>query len=689
MSEVSRRGGPLTLETIANLDRIAASDDGELLSVMEHEPGEAAIWLRALLLEKQGRFAEAAANLRKLWWTTEGEVRAPLMLFSARVMLAEGKGDAWYPLAEAARTGSSAKHLRQVDRLLRQASKAGASPAKRHCRLAVLSSFTADVLAPILRAQAFGAGIDLEIYLAPFNQIVQEIQQPHSKLAQFRPDAVLFAMDWRWLGLEEEETDAAGVIQQRLEQIEDLWKACQERLHCFALQCNFEVPPAPAYGRLSAALAGGRGRLLRALNLELWAAAERTSGVAIVDVEETAAGFGKQNWSDPVLWQVAKQYPSAAAVSAFGREIVAVLRAVYGLAAKCVALDLDGTLWGGVIGEDGLNGIQLGGSPAGEAFVDFQKYLQSLGKSGVLLAVCSKNNEADARQPFLQHPEMVLKEKDIAVFCANWQPKEENLRTIARAVNIGMDAIVFIDDNPAERARIREKLPEVEVIELPLEPAGYPSALARARLFEKLTLTGEDRGRTASIQKNQERETLAATAGSVDEYLSGLGIKVELAPFDEANLPRIVQLINKTNQFNVTTRRRTDAEVRMLMDSGSYTQAMRVADRLGDSGLTGVLIAVPAGATLRLDTWLMSCRVLGRRLEEAMFSALVEHARSRGFERIECEFIPTAKNSVVEDLFERLGCQPAPSDDGRRLFFWLPEVPKPMPAVFEYTDRTN
>jgi len=283
----------------------------------------------------------------------------------------------------------------------------------------------------------------------------------------------------------------------------------------------------------------------------------------------------------------------------------------------------------------------------------------------------------------------VLKESDIAVFCANWQPKEENLRAIARSVNIGLDAIVLVDDNPAERARIRQNLPEVAVIPLPSEPAGFPGALARARLFEKLALTEENRGRTASIQKNLERETLATSAGSVDEYLAGLGIKVELAPFDEVNLPRIVQLINKTNQFNVTTRRRTDTEVRAMMENGCYTQAMRVSDRLGDSGLTGVLIAVPEGSTLRLDTWLMSCRVLGRRIEEAMFSALVEHARRKGFARIQCEFLPTAKNSVVENLFEQLGCQAEPSSEGRRLFFWLPEVPKPMPAVLECIDRTN
>jgi FkbH-like protein len=309
-----------------------------------------------------------------------------------------------------------------------------------------------------------------------------------------------------------------------------------------------------------------------------------------------------------------------------------------------------------------------------------------LSKSGVLLAVCSKNNDADARQPFREHPEMALKESDIALFRANWEPKEENLRAIAAGLNIGLDAVAFIDDNPAERARVRQTLPEVEVVELPAEPSLYAAAVAQRRLFDKLSLTAEDRERTASIQQNLERQTLAGSASNLDEYLAGLGIRVELFPFDDLNLTRIVQLINKTNQFNVTTRRRTESEVRALMAQGCYTQAMRTSDRLGDSGLTGVIIAIPEGDTLRLDTWLMSCRVLGRRIDEAMFAALVEFARRAEFRRVRCEFLPTPKNYVVQGLFEKLGCTPEVQP---HFFEWPTNRAAETPSVLQCVDRTQ
>jgi FkbH-like protein len=693
-ASVGRWEEPWSRQAAEHLSHLADALDEDrlrpLAQSLESQTSLAAVWLRALVLDRLKAFDEAAGAWRKLWWSTEGETRGALMLASARCLLAAGRSaEAWYPLREAAKDGASAKLLRQVDRLLRRAAKEGPLEAKRRCRLAILSNFTNDLLAPVLRAQCFGAGIELEVYLASFNQIVQQIQQPDAALAAFAPDAVLFAMDWRWLGLADEESDAGAARAERLRQIEELWAACRQRFNAQVLQCNFEVPPDAGYGLLSAALAGGRGRLLRSLNLELWSAAERSPGVAIVDVEQASAEFGRRGWSDAALWNVSKQYPAPGALPALGREITAVLRAVYGLSAKCVALDLDGTLWGGVIGEDGVQSIVLGGTPAGDAFVAFQRYLLALSKSGVLLAVCSKNNDADARQPFREHPEMVLKESDIALFRANWEPKEENLRAIAAGLNIGLDAMVFVDDNPAERARVRQTLPEVEVVELPTEPSLYAAAVAQRRLFDKLSLTAEDRERTASIQQNLERQSLAGSAGSLDEYLAGLGIRVELFPFDDLNLARIVQLINKTNQFNVTTRRYTESEVRAVMAQGCYTQAMRTSDRLGDSGLTGVIIAIPEGDTLRLDTWLMSCRVLGRRIDEAMFAALVEFARRAEFRRVLCEFLPTPKNEVVRDLFEQLGCTPQEPAGERRFFEWSTDRVATMPSVLDCVDRTQ
>ena len=693
----SSRETPCAAADLTRLEHLAGAIVSEhaetaldLAARLESARGDCGCWLRAALLEACGHFEEAAEALRFLREKVAGEERALVMLASARNLFAAGHPDqAWHPLAAACKSSASPRTLRNAARLLAQARKKAAAPSRRRCRIALLSSTTIDLLAPILQAQCFGAGIDAEIYLGPFNQYEQEIRHPDSGLTRFQPDVIAIATDWRSLGLRDEEDSPGSIIDEHTVRLESLWREARTRLGTTVIQFNYEAPPFEALGHLSAALPGGRGHLLRAINLALWEAAGRTQGVAILDVDQIAARFGKDRWNDPVLWHTAKQYPSAEAMPALGHQLTALLRAILGLTSKCLALDLDGVLWGGVIGEDGLAGIQLGGGPAGEAFVAFQRYLQSLTRTGVLLAVCSKNNPEDAVLPFREHPEMVLRERDIAIFTANWKSKDENLREIAAAVNIGLDAMVFVDDNPAERSRVRQNLPEVEVVDLPADPALYVSALSRLALFETLAITREDRQRTASIRENLERKTLESTAGSVDDYLAQLDIKVRLAPFDEANLPRIVQLINKTNQFNLTTRRRADAEVRALLAAGAYTQAMRTSDRFGDSGLTGVLIAIPEGDGLRVDTWLMSCRVLGRRLEEMMFAALVRYAVENHYTHITGEYIPTAKNGQVADLYIRLGCTAAGQEGEGRLFRWETGKAFPAPAMIDCADLTQ
>lgn len=668
--------GLAELECLAGA--MSVDDSGAALDLaarLETVHGDNAGWMRAMLLEACGRAEDAADALRHLREKAVGEDRATIMLASARCLLAAGKWDeVWYPLAQAAKSSAVPRTLRNAARLLAQASKHAEPPVRRRCRIALESSFTIDFLAPILRAQCFGAGIGAEIYIGPFNQYEQEIRNPESGLARFGPDVVIIATDWRALGLGDEEELAARFAGEHADRMQSLWRKVSGGLRATVMQFNYEAPP---YDVL-----GARGRMVRAVNLALAEAAAKTAGVAILDLDRAASRFGKERWHDAVLWHTAKQYPAPEALPALGQQMTALLRTMLGLRAKCVALDLDGVLWGGVIGEDGLGGIHLGGGPAGEAFVEFQRYLAALARTGVLLAVCSKNNPEDALLPFREHPEMVLREQDIAVFRANWQAKDENLREIAAAVNIGLETMVLVDDNPAERARVRQNLPEVEVVEMPADPALYVAALSRTGLFETLAVTGEDRQRTASIRGNLERHALEANAGSVDDYLAQLEIKVQLTAFDEANLPRILQLIHKTNQFNLTTRRRTDAEVRALMAAGAFTLAMRASDRFGDSGLTGVLIAAPEGECLRVDTWLMSCRVLGRRLDEVMFAALVRYAEANGYRHVIGEYIPTAKNGQVADLYLRLGCVA----EGQ-LFRWDVGKEFTAPAMIELTAR--
>ncbi|HXS11121.1 MAG TPA: HAD-IIIC family phosphatase, partial [Acidobacteriaceae bacterium] len=334
-----------------------------------------------------------------------------------------------------------------------------------------------------------------------------------------------------------------------------------------------------------------------------------------------------------------------------------LLAAARGRSAKCLVLDLDNTLWSGVIGDDGLEGIVLGqGSEIGEAHLELQRYALSLTERGIILAVCSKNDEANALAPFTSHPEMILKREHIACFVANWTDKATNLRSIAKQLNIGLDALVFVDDNPAERAIVRQEIPAVHVPELPDEPSAFVFTLAAAGYFEALHLTGDDRARASQYQANAERDRLKDSATDMDSYLQSLRMTLTAAPFDSLNLQRIVQLINKTNQFNLMTERLTEPEVLARMNDPRWlTLYARLTDRFGDNGLIAILMARVEGTDAIIETFLMSCRVLGRGVEQACLNTLAAAAQSHGAKRLIGQYRATEKNNMVRDLYPTLG----------------------------------
>lgn len=675
---------------LAELEKIAkkaAPDHEDLWKALAGHSSDGSRWLRAMREEAAGRHRQAADLLEGLWQNCDGEDRAYRLLASARnLSKVPDMLQAAHRLAEAAKATTSNRTLSSLDRLLTQLRKQGELPSRRKCRIALLGTSTLEFWLPALRVQCFARGIDAQIHVGPFGQYQQEILSPSSATAAFKPDIVVIAPTSNSLGFLEEMSDSAKAVEEKIAALRSLWRRVKESWGAFVIQVNAEIPGEDPYGRLSAALPGGRGRALRMFNLQLWDAERAESGVAILDLEQVASRFGKDRWADPVLWNTAKQYPSTPAIPFLTHNLAALCAAATGLSAKCVAVDLDGVVWGGVIGEDGLGGIQVGGGPVGEAHVAFQRYLKGLSARGILLAACSKNNREDALLPFHQHSDMVLREEDFAVFVANWETKDRNLREIAKLLNIGLDAIVFVDDNPMERSMVRQNVPEVEVVELPRDPSGYVAALDAPLYFEALSLTQEDRVRGKSLRENQERMALEAAAGTVDDYLASLQMSVELCPFRPDDHARIVQLINKTNQFNLTTRRLQDRDVQSLMaQPGCYTQTLRVADRFGDSGLTGVLIAVREGDALRIHTWLMSCRVMGRRLEEVVFGSLLEHARGEGITAIQGDYIPTAKNSVVANLYPQLGFHSVA--DGR---YERPvHVDFASPTFLKIVDHTN
>jgi FkbH-like protein len=376
------------------------------------------------------------------------------------------------------------------------------------------------------------------------------------------------------------------------------------------------------------------------------------------------------------LWLQAKMQIAPHAAPEYGERLVRFVAAQRGLSKKCLVLDLDNTLWGGVIGDDGIQGIVLGeGTARGEAHLALQRYAKDLTERGIVLAVCSKNDPDIASRAVDEHSEMILRRKDFACFAANWQPKPENLRAIAAKLNLGIDSLVFVDDNPAERAAVREALPMIAVPELPDDVAGYVECIAQAGYFETSAFTADDRERAQRYTENLIREADRSSAHDLGDYLAGLNMSTVYGTVQDVDIARVAQLINKTNQFNPTTQRHSLEQVTdFCKDGANIVLQFRLIDRFGDNGLVSTMIMRPAGpqfGVLDIDTWVMSCRVFGRELEFEVMNIAVETARERGADILRGKYIPTPKNAVVRDLYERLGFVKIDSDAGETALWQL------------------
>ncbi len=529
-------------------------------------------------------------------------------------------------------------------------------------KLALLGSSTLSHLLPGIRLGGLRRGLLLDIYVGPYGLYRQELADTGSGLYQFRPDAVCFAFDAQHVaGGDHASPDAA------MANLRQCWGLATEQLGCRAVIQQTLLPRFPGLlGNNEYRLPNSPAAIVAQVNVDIRASAA-VEGVSLLSVDTWAAEDGLANWFDGSLWYQAKQEVHPRASVLYGDQLGRCLGAMWGRSAKCLVLDLDNTLWGGVIGDDGLEGIVLGqGSPAGEAYVAFQRYAKQLGERGVILAVCSKNDEANALEPFAKHPEMVLRSKDIACFVANWTDKATNLRTIAERLNIGLDSLVFADDNPAERRLVRAELPMVAVPEMPEDPAEYARILADAGYFEAVDLTAEDRERTALYRANAQREAARATSTDLGAFLDGLEMELHANGFDMAGLKRIAQLMNKTNQFNLMTKRYTEADVlRMMADDDAVTIQLRLTDVHGDNGVIGLAVGYRLGRVLEIDTWLMSCRVLGRGVEDATLNLLAERAREMDCTSLVGEYRPTAKNAMVREHYGQLGfTQVGSAEDG-------------------------
>lgn len=599
---------------------------------------------------------------------TADPVPAELCLKIAKEWLATGNSqEALRWAAAVTDSGDELQHWLAAAAVARKVPRQNPVTFRRNARVALAGSFTTAQLATILPLAALRQGIDLTIWEAPYGQYRQELLDPHSALYASQPDFIIIAVHEKELALPFISDDPASDIAQETARWTTLWEAIQRNSAAYVVQFNFALPAEAPMGNLATRLAGSRYSMTQAVNAEMGKAAG--ASVAIVDCERLSGLVGKERWVDPRYWHLAKQAVSLAALPLLARHVSAVLAARLGLSRKCLVLDLDNTLWGGVIGEDGLSGIKIGGDQTGEAFSEFQEYVLRLKDKGILLAAVSKNNDQDAREPFEKHPEMKLRLDDFAVFIANWEPKSDNIRNVARILGIGLDSLVFVDDNPVECAAVRRALPEVDVVSLPGDPSLYARRLSGYLMFETAEFTREDTNRTALYRARAESASAGEASGSLEDFWKSLDMTATIAPFDEVALPRIVQLIGKTNQFNLTTRRHGESRIREFMaDSRVVHFSTRLRDRFADHGLVGLMIATQSDEMLEIDTWLMSCRVLGRTLERTMLARLCEEARLRGARRIRGLYLPTARNQVAGGVFRDSGFELAGERDGGQVW---------------------
>jgi FkbH-like protein len=527
-------------------------------------------------------------------------------------------------------------------------------------RMGLLSNGTSDFLSPVLIASAVRHGISLRLCRGDYGQVIQEACSPHSAINSPGTNAVLVALDYRWFPFEAcpgEPEQAEKNVALCVAQLKMVCDGIKSHTGAVCIVQTLAAPVETFFGNLDRGLPGTLQHLIERFNTEVRAWVANT-GDLLFDVAALSQTVGLVNWFDLTAWDLAKVPFSHEFLPLYGDHVGRLLGALRGKSRRCLILDLDNTVWGGVIGDDGLAGIKIAqGDATGEAHLNVQRTALALRRRGVVLAVSSKNTDEVARKPFLEHPEMLLKLDDIAVFQANWRDKATNIQAIADELALGLQSMVFLDDNPMERDLVRRMLPEVAVPELPSDPALFARTLLAAGYFESARFLPEDAVRADLYQQNSRRVELQAAAGDLNSYLQSLQMVITFRPFDDTGRARIVQLISKSNQFNLTTRRYSESDVAGIQqDPDAFAMQVRLADIFGDNGMISVIICRPAGEqTLEIDTWLMSCRVLGRQVEEAVLLQILEYARNRGYRKVLGRYIPTPKNGLVQDHYQKLG----------------------------------
>lgn len=527
-------------------------------------------------------------------------------------------------------------------------------------RLGLIGNGTLDLIVPVLIATAARHGFSLECITGAYDQFLQDALQSDSPLNTARPDAVLVALDHRGLALQPtpgNEQAAVQSVNAAIDLLDSIRSAISQNSSAVCILQTIAAPPEGLFGSFDRALTGTARNIVDQFNRRISQSVLQSSDL-LLDVAGIAETVGLADWHSPAQWNLAKLPFSDTFVPLYAEHVCRIIGAMRGKSRRCLILDLDNTVWGGVIGDDGLEGIQIAqGDATGEAFLSVQELALALRARGIVLAVSSKNNDEVARRPFREHPDMLLKEDHIAIFQANWDDKATNIRAIAKELALGLESMVFLDDNPVERGLVRQETPEVAVPELDSDPAGYARTLSAAGYFEAISFSEEDRARAGMYQANARRLSLQGQTSDLQSYLRSLEMRIIFGSFDRTTRSRVTQLINKSNQFNLTTRRYTESQVEQLeLDPNAMTLQARLFDTFGDNGIICVIVCRASGPdTWSIDTWLMSCRVLGRGVEQAVLAEILKQARARGVTTLIGEYRPTDRNDMVREHYGRLG----------------------------------
>lgn len=546
-------------------------------------------------------------------------------------------------------------------------------------RIAVLGGSTTKDVVDMMELFLLNMGIKVQIYQSDFDQYEQEALFPSRELIDFNPEIVYIHTSVRNLrafpNIQMSKTQIDAFMQAEIEKYTNIWSGLLERFSCIVIQNNFELPPYRLFGNKDASDIHGKVNYISRLNCRLYEEIDKRRHVFVNDLNYTAASYGLERWVDQKCWNLYKYAMDVHAIPAVAYSVSNIIKSILGKSKKVLVTDLDHTLWGGVIGEDGLENLEIGHETAlGEAYTAFQNYLLELKNRGVVLAVLSKN-DLEAAMKGLRHPENTISPQDFAVIKANWNHKHENYQEIASELNVLPESMVFVDDNPAERALIRETFPETGIVDKN-SVDDFVSFIDKAGFFEASYLSDDDMKRGQMYGENVKREQSRQRFSDYRDYLIFLKMHAEIRPFDYVHLPRIAQLTGKSNQFNLTTKRYTAAELEMIMnDTKRYlTLYGKLTDRFGDNGIVSLVIGEICGKELHIDLWLMSCRVLKRGFERAMMDALLEQGKAHNMQTVKGYYYPTAKNEMVREFYGTMGFLKISETKERTI--WERKIPK-------------